>query len=756
MAGSKSLGTLTLDLIAKIGGFTGPMDQASRVSQKRMKEIEKHAKLAGAAIAAGITVAAGAISVMVKQSIDAADEASKLATAAGVTTEAFTGLQFAADLSGVSTQELSSALARLNKTSSEVAAGTEKQAALFKVLGVAVKDSAGNMRASDAILGDLADRFQEMPDGVNKAAVAMEIFGRSGTKLIPLLNSGSAGIAELTAQAEKLGLVISDEQAKASERFNDSLSVLGSVSSGAGNKIAGQLLPTLNEMSGLLIDVASDSDAAGIAADAFGVVLKGVTSAAIGVATTFANVGRAIGGLAASATAAASLEFEQAGQIINQFTADNEAATATAEERIKKLWSGDYAEAGERAVEVARKVGRSTLELASQEIEASKAVAATTDAVAKQVEALEFQAATVGMAAEKVTLLKLANDGATESQLRQAEAALQSVTAYEKQAEAVRKMNEAQEETNREAISIMDSLLSEEDQIKQSYERRRQIILDNTLVTGEAQGELLRQLEEKKNEDLLEINGSYWEQYLLAAEENLQSFDELSGVMLENFTGRFGNAFESMVFDAESLGDAVQGLAEGMARSIVNALGQMAAQWVAYQAVQMLVGKTTQASAANTLTFNALASQQMAAINAFASTAAIPLVGPLMAPAAAAAAIATTSPMVGAVASLSLAGMAHEGIDSIPQTGTWLLEKGERVTTAETSAKLDKTLSDIEQGGSGAPIVNLYEDSAKAGQVNSRQEDGKNVIDIFVADIMSDGKSSKAISRAFGVQRSGT
>ena len=108
--------------------------------------------------------------------------------------------------------------------------------------------------------------------------------------------------------------------------------------------------------------------------------------------------------------------------------------------------------------------------------------------------------------------------------------------------------------------------------------------------------------------------------------------------------------------------------------------------------------------------------------------------------------------MVGAVASLSLAGMAHEGIDAIPETGTWLLEKGERVTTAETSAKLDNTLSDIQSGGAGAPVVNLYEDASKAGTVNSRQENGQDVIDIFVSNIMCDGKAQQAISRKFGIQ----
>jgi ketol-acid reductoisomerase len=65
---------------------------------------------------------------------------------------------------------------------------------------------------------------------------------------------------------------------------------------------------------------------------------------------------------------------------------------------------------------------------------------------------------------------------------------------------------------------------------------------------------------------------------------------------------------------------------------------------------------------------------------------------------------AATASIVGNIGAI---GMAHEGIDSIPQTGTWLLEKGERVTTAETSAKMDRVLEDIRAGqreGFGRPV----------------------------------------------------
>ncbi|MEF9671945.1 hypothetical protein QNM99_03875 [Pseudomonas sp. PCH446] len=102
-----------------------------------------------------------------------------------------------------------------------------------------------------------------------------------------------------------------------------------------------------------------------------------------------------------------------------------------------------------------------------------------------------------------------------------------------------------------------------------------------------------------------------------------------------------------------------------------------------------------------TLIANAQATAFQASLAAFASTAAIPIVGPAAAPAAAAAAAAATAPMVAGVASAALAGMAHDGIDAVPETGTWLLQKGERVTTAGTSAKLDATLEQIRASGGG-------------------------------------------------------
>jgi len=776
-----NLGTLTLDLIAKIGGFTGPMDQAARHSQKRAKEIEK--SMANAADAIKTVVGALAVGVSFTQIIRAtADFQNEQAQLAAV-------LRSTGEAAGFSQGKLNEMADALSRTSI-LSAGeiNQAQTTLLAFTGIVGEEFP---RALQAAI-DMASRT-----GMSVVS-ASETIGRA-------LDIPSKGLAALSKQ----GFRFSEDQKKLAEYLESTgrtaeaqamiLAALeesyGGAAQAARDTLGGALTALSNGFTDLLTGESGVEDATRAInsltdtlsdpriKEAFSVIVAGVFGVTEAVAkalpyvvdfTKWAAEELAViaGGIGlhdldrleekASKLQSLLATMESRGEtgyaIYSSAKADYEKVKAQLDqayalaEMADNLGSGKGKEAPKLNQQALLKEAEAARESAKAQEDAIKARAKASEAIDRQVAALQLQADTVAMSSEQATLYKLRVEGATEAQLANAEAALSAVSAYKEQAKAIKDLNDAQEQTNKEAVSIIDSLRTEEEAIRESYERRRQIIMDATLLTAEERNEALLRLEQEHNEQMIEVNGSYWERYLAAAEENLQSFDELSGVMLENFTGRFGDAFESMVFDSQSLGDAVSNLAEGMARSVVNALGQMAAQWLAYQAVQLLVGKTTQASAASTMTFNALASQQMAAINAFASTAAIPIVGPFMAPAAAATAIAATTPMVGAVASLSLAGMAHEGIDAIPETGTWLLEKGERVTTAETSAKLDKTLDDIQKGGAGAPVVNLYEDASKAGTVNNRQENGQNVIDIFVSNIMSDGKAQQAISRKFGIQ----
>ncbi len=310
---------------------------------KGLLGISKSAVKAGAAIAGAFAVvAAGAVAKLVKKSIDAADNMRKLAQGAGVTTEALSGMSWAASQSGIGLESLATAMSRLNQGAAESVSGTGRYAEAFGALGMSALNAEGALKTADELLLEIADRFEAMPDGAQKSAFAIDLFGRSGAKLIPLLNAGSAGIAELTAQAERLGLVISDEQAAKSEEFNDNIASLGAIASGTGNILANEMLPVMNEMSGLLLDFAEDGDTAREAAASLSVVIKALAIGAVFVGAAFKATGSMIGAVGAAAFASATGDFAGAAFILKEGFSDYVNTTKEAMTRINTILDGGY------------------------------------------------------------------------------------------------------------------------------------------------------------------------------------------------------------------------------------------------------------------------------------------------------------------------------------------------------------------------------------------------------------------------------
>lgn len=201
---------------------------------------------------------------------------------------------------------------------------------------------------------------------------------------------------------------------------------------------------------------------------------------------------------------------------------------------------------------------------------------------------------------------------------------------------------------------------------------------------------------------------SAWEDYVDAAQNYSAMAADATSSILDNAKGGLSNFLSDVMSGAKSADDALGDLVANFAKSTLQALTDMAAQWLVYQAVQLVVGKTTQASAGLGMVANAQATAFQASLAAFASTAAIPVVGPAMAPAAALAAATATAPMVAGVASAALTGMAHNGMDNIPREGTWLLDGGERVLNPNQNRDFTEFLNNERAGNGGAgttPIV---------------------------------------------------
>ncbi len=214
------------------------------------------AALSAAGMVAGIggALSVGAIVSQVKAVVDLQDQFGKLAQQTGIGVQSLTELNYAAKLSDVSTEELSTGVTRLTSKMADVAQGSKEATAVFDSLGVKVKNNDGTLRSSEDVLKDIAQRFSEFEDGSTKTAYAVEIFGRAGAKLIPLLNSGRDGLAEMAEEARALGVVFDEKAAKAAEQFNDNLTRLGQAAQGLKIELLQGLIPPLTELTQRFLD----------------------------------------------------------------------------------------------------------------------------------------------------------------------------------------------------------------------------------------------------------------------------------------------------------------------------------------------------------------------------------------------------------------------------------------------------------------------------------------------------------------------
>lgn len=262
---SRSLGVLTIDLVARVGGFTAGMTAAERAADKSLSAIEKRAydfgqtlgkglKAAGLAAIAGI----GAFAVALKSSIDSIDELNRSAQQIGVTTEELSKLAYAGELADISLDTLTGALGKLTKAQAEALDSTSKQAKLFDALGISVKKADGTLKSSTEVLGDFAEVFKALNGSPEAIAAGFQIFGRSFQELIPLLLDGRKGIEDAGAELEKFGGVITTEAGKNADEFNDTLTKLKVQFASIFSQVASQLLPTLVDLVSEFSNVAKD------------------------------------------------------------------------------------------------------------------------------------------------------------------------------------------------------------------------------------------------------------------------------------------------------------------------------------------------------------------------------------------------------------------------------------------------------------------------------------------------------------------
>lgn len=384
MAQSAVIGALRVVL----GMDTAQWEQGATKTQLSLGKMAKAGALAGAAIAGALTAMAGAVGYAVLKTINHIDDLNDVSQRIGVPVEQLSALAHAASLSGTDLDGLATAMRRFSVNMNEAADGTGKGAGAFAALGISVKDSEGNLRKHTDVMADIAERFAGMEDGAGKTALAMTLFGRSGTDLIPMLNEGRDGLKAMTDEAAELGLVIDTKVAKAADAFNDNLTRLKAVKQGLVTLIAARMLPVLLSFTNMLVNAMKNTKLMDQAARVLAGTFRVLVTAGIAVGGAFAYLGTIISGVAGALVAANRGEFSEAlkrldtagakatdvakgtGKAISDIWAKAAAATPASKAVSDKIAAPIF-EAGEKAKAGAKKV-KEGVDEAAREMERLK------------------------------------------------------------------------------------------------------------------------------------------------------------------------------------------------------------------------------------------------------------------------------------------------------------------------------------------------------------------------------------------------
>ncbi|MEK6594779.1 MAG: phage tail tape measure protein [Pseudomonadota bacterium] len=253
--------SLTIDLQARLARFESDLGKVAQISKRNADQMDRaFAKVGNTLRALGGLLAVGAFAKFVKGAIDSVDELGKMSQRVGVSVESLSALGYAAGLSGVSLESLGTGLKKLSVNMADTQANTGDARDAFKALGLQVEASRGNLKSSEQVLFEIADRFANMEDGAGKTALAVKLFGRAGADMIPLLNQGANGLRESAEEARRFGLVISTDATKRAEEFNYNLTRLAGSARGLGLEIAERVLPSLTRMSTRMAEAVRDGE----------------------------------------------------------------------------------------------------------------------------------------------------------------------------------------------------------------------------------------------------------------------------------------------------------------------------------------------------------------------------------------------------------------------------------------------------------------------------------------------------------------
>ncbi|HBY4093859.1 TPA: phage tail tape measure protein [Klebsiella pneumoniae] len=753
MAG-KSLGTLTIDLIAKVGGFVQGMDKAERSSQKWRDQVKKDAKeVSSSIIAVGAAAATAAVGIgaaglaIVKNTAQQVTEADRWAKSLKMSTQDLLSWQYAAEQAGLTGDNIADIFKDINdKVGDAVLNKSGEAAQALDTLGLSAQKLA--QQSPDKQLMAISEALQKIPTQAGKTNI-LESLGNDLSKMLPLFDNNNEKLKQFIQLSKDFGVAPPQEDIDNLVKVNQFFQDIETSARGLKMEIASGLakvdLTPLQDGLDDIRDVFTDP-----------AVLQGLSDL-VGEAISLAGVvGRIAGGLGAIATYTRS----RIGAVSGNYNAADESDIAQRIEFLNKRGNQSKEQKDEldfltKRLQFLRAIKSS---LTPEEVEkgANGLTSLLSDMGIQPPTGDDYKLGK-GESNQKVTTKSNPTENAFKSRLLdlQKQAALIETTG-KKTAEVtelekvnfditsgnLKKLSEAQKNQLRDAAKFLDSKkeelrLNQENAKVAEYvsglERQNKLIkqgYDSEFI-GRYSGDRERSRMQERNsiqqeyegnrEDLLkqyqsgDISKSLYDAETEALQDALNKRLEIQNdyykqqdELQNDYSAGLISGFAAQATAAMDLYSTMQQVGAQTFSSMTDMIitwaetGKLNAQDFAATFIQSVGAAMLQYAAAQVA---------MAALNAFTQWIGVPYVGPAVAPAQAIAAAAAAGVFMTAIGS-ALHGQAHDGIDSVPETGTWLLQKGERVTTAKTSAKLDATLDRVanQSTGGGAiysPTINI-------------------------------------------------
>ena len=496
------------------------VQRSSRGMTRSMGRVAAKAKVvAAAAAAAGAAYAAH----LVRQGLQAADEQAKLARQLGITNEGLATMQRAAELSGMSAGELTSNMERLNRRLGDAADGSGQAADALERIGLTAQDLE-NM-APDEQMETLGDALSGVGSQAERASIAADLFGRSGQRMLLLLDDAADTFDRARREVDDFGLALDETQTDQIEQINDDFSTMSAAIRGAGMQLASAFAPAIEHVASVVVSLSSAigrwSQSMGEAtrqtrelAEAQG-VLEGIQA---GEERTLEDIQEARNAIVAERqrnaqriveleqeAAEASAQAQEAGNARLRATFQNRARQA--EESIGRI-EDSQSELGAQLSELSGEYN----ELWQQAREGDKAAQDQVDAME---DAAESQQQYNDILGEYEESRRVANELAEAGLISERERIQEVISAGERYTRQVAEIGQTWRAESNDTIGFIEQLREEakkleagpsDEEIENRLEMFRQSLLSETEALREQRDERIEILREARERDLLETD----------------------------------------------------------------------------------------------------------------------------------------------------------------------------------------------------------------------------------------------------------